>query len=849
MVRLLDRPLIARIDREVGTPVLSVQTDLPGGLLDLFCEAEKRKPGRAKGFTEEGGGCTVAVDFDYDDLWRGLERDVQQQVSGAVEEQVTFLTPPQKALLERAPLEFLDMYPPAATGELLDFRLERIGGVDRVVSLHVAAEPEGCRLLTHVAVVPNLLPLQRQLAALHALEAAPSGSALAALRVLMDLEATVDATPRPTAPSNADRLDQHQQESLLLARTAPHFALIQGPPGSGKSTLISELVRAAVGEGKRVLVVSPTHVAVDNVVEKLATSRPDMSVETLPVRYSSKVRNLLPVALDYWVGPEGENRRETIAARLRDLQQGRFARALVQRIDPKRGAVGPLSQALSNTRSVLCGTPIGLLSHPDLKETPTEFDLLIVDEVSKMTMPEFLAIAVRAKQWVLVGDPEQLPPYVDADECGTALDDIMPPALEVVCSAASLVERLKPERRQDLRIAVVARDPDLVARAIRAQLNEAGLSVSVLVAGQAGAGLLVCSPDEIDTAVAALTPVRGRDRNRGGERQGRVEILVERGIHVQRPDFASGTRFVDSRWRMPARLFDTACTLYHLEPWTRRARQQVPVVREARRIPQWLPSGSALAVLGDERDRNEILDAIALRYALNAVSIYDWLSDVRCFDLPVLRRLRGVMEHVQPLLGDVRRGVLKKQYRMHASLSKVPRDLFYSGRALLDAGPEGGATRVRLVQVVSEDPPGETNRAEATVIRDLLERMHQTNAATTVMVITPYRAQERLLRQVLGDLCRRMAIEVCTLDRCQGREADCVLISLVRSRSTRFLDAPKRWNVALTRARQGLLLVGDIDGYLAEAARGRRSNPVRMSVPARILAAYNEQERSGHEWS
>lgn len=113
------------------------------------------------------------------------------------------------------------------------------------------------------------------------------------------------------------------------------------------------------------------------------------------------------------------------------------------------------------------------------------------------------------------------------------------------------------------------------------------------------------------------------------------------------------------------------------------------------------------------------------------------------------------------------------------------------------------------------------------------------------MVITPYRAQERLLRERIDAnraSLESMEVEVCTLDRCQGREAAYVLISLTRNRASPFLDAPKRWNVALTRAKEGLFLVGDIEAFRGEACRARnKGSPPRMSLLARIVEAYDHQ--------
>jgi hypothetical protein len=118
------------------------------------------------------------------------------------------------------------------------------------------------------------------------------------------------------------------------------------------------------------------------------------------------------------------------------------------------------------------------------------------------------------------------------------------------------------------------------------------------------------------------------------------------------------------------------------------------------------------------------------------------------------------------------------------------------------------------------------------------------------MVITAYRQQEQLLSYLVDDLRaqRRLDhvdVEVCTLDRCQGREADYVLISLVRSRATPFLDMPKRWNVALTRAMKGLFIVGNIDAYLAEAANARRE---RYGHPG-ASSGSPRPARTGHKGS
>ena len=77
-----------------------------------------------------------------------------------------------------------------------------------------------------------------------------------------------------------------------------------------------------------------------------------------------------------------------------------------------------------------------------------------------------------------------------------------------------------------------------------------------------------------------------------------------------------------------------------------------------------------------------------------------------------------------------------------------------------------------------------------------------------IAVITPYAAQVRLLRSRLPI----PGLEIDSVDGFQGREKEAVVISLVRSNSQGeigFLGDIRRMNVALTRARRKLLVVGD----------------------------------------
>jgi ATP-dependent RNA/DNA helicase IGHMBP2 len=78
-----------------------------------------------------------------------------------------------------------------------------------------------------------------------------------------------------------------------------------------------------------------------------------------------------------------------------------------------------------------------------------------------------------------------------------------------------------------------------------------------------------------------------------------------------------------------------------------------------------------------------------------------------------------------------------------------------------------------------------------------------------IAVIAPYRAQVRLLRELLTDV---PGLEIDSVDGFQGREKEAVVFTLVRSNADGdigFLGDARRTNVAVTRARRKLLVIGD----------------------------------------
>ncbi|KAJ0078638.1 hypothetical protein Patl1_23642 [Pistacia atlantica] len=105
------------------------------------------------------------------------------------------------------------------------------------------------------------------------------------------------------------------------------------------------------------------------------------------------------------------------------------------------------------------------------------------------------------------------------------------------------------------------------------------------------------------------------------------------------------------------------------------------------------------------------------------------------------------------------------------------------------------------------------NEGEAEiVVQHVFSLIYAGVSPTAIAVQSPYVAQVQLLRDRLDELPEAAGVEVATIDSFQGREADAVIISMVRSNTlgaVGFLGDSRRMNVAITRARKHVAVVCD----------------------------------------
>jgi len=194
----------------------------------------------------------------------------------------------------------------------------------------------------------------------------------------------------------------------------------------------------------------------------------------------------------------------------------------------------------------------------------------------------------------------------------------------------------------------------------------------------------------------------------------------------------------------------------------------------------------------------------------------------------------SLFEHMYELVPSYHRDMLDVQFRMHPTIGEVVSRLFYEGKVRNGPGtdkrplPPGvfdREHRVMWVDVVGQDyKVGKTSRAndlERQVITRVLDRLDEdaekAGSTLDVAVIAAYRGQADKLRADLAespDRWKSLRVKAATVDAFQGREAHVVLYSLVRTGDAerRFIADGRRFNVALSRAKSLLIMIGDKTG-------------------------------------
>lgn len=535
-------------------------------------------------------------------------------------------------------------------------------------------------------------------------------------------------------------LDPAKKAAVRKALGSDDVLVVEGPPGTGKTTFISELIVQELRrtQSLRILLTSQTHVALDNAVERLRQLSPELRIVRLGSsennRISHSVQDLLienqieswrqgviekgRAYLESWAAEHGISRHQfDVSTQLRSLS------SLVRESILKRDQLNSLSERLKQAG------PEGDQSEEDRE--------LLDDELKKITGQLKVDAKRQTEMWQalvkLEPDLSELDPsnFVELEEWADAF-------LPKTKQYSTFKELVETHADWETRL---GRSGDFSSALIASSQVVAGTCVGVAgIKGLRDIEFDLCIVDEASKA----TP---------------TETLV---------------------------------------PMSR-ARRWV-LVGDSRQLPPFVD---------DQLNETELLSAFAIEKQELTETLFG---------------------RFEALLPEDNRTSLDIQHRMVPAIGELISHCFYQGR--LKSAEKAWdpifskylGKPVVWLTTSSYSKRGEaksgltyTNAFEARMITELLVRLE--NLATgrerplTVAVLAGYLGQRHLVaRSLATHKFKNLEIECNTVDAVQGREAFITIYSLTRSNEAGqlgFLGETRRLNVALSRAKQYLVIVGD----------------------------------------
>lgn len=213
-------------------------------------------------------------------------------------------------------------------------------------------------------------------------------------------------------------LNDSQKDAIRFALASREIALIHGPPGTGKTHTLIELILQMIKRGLRILVCGPSNISVDNIVERLSPHK-------IPIVRLGHPARLLPSVLNHsldvltrtseagQIVKDVRDEMDAKQASIKKTRSGRERKAIY--MDLKELRKEYRTREKSCISNLVKGSKVVLATlhgAGGFQLRNEEFDVVIIDEASQALEAQCWVPLLSAKKAVCAGDHLQLPPTI-----------------------------------------------------------------------------------------------------------------------------------------------------------------------------------------------------------------------------------------------------------------------------------------------------------------------------------------------------------------------------------------------------------------------------------------------------
>ncbi len=616
-----------------------------------------------------------------------------------------------------------------------------------------------------------------------------------------------------------------QREFVKKAISTDDFAILEGPPGSGKTTTILELILQLIKDGKKILLSASTHVAIDNVLERIDKFDKDNLVEALRIGRDGSI---------------GENVQHLqIDKKIEQYRRDGFNEEMAERL-------------VLDSANLVCGTTMGINQFPPIKNRQktnlpmdTMFDYMIIDESSKTTFQEFLVPAMTAKKWILVGDIKQLSPFIEQSHIIHNFNVVIPKDTQKAIRIVFETLHNSYDKKNKIQNPYIVEVSSNEEKEIKKYLQEwstkdnnpykdkvVSYSNEQDLFKKLGSDLILIKEGTFNDIKMYLPKTH-------------ITILKK---ESESEDFFFKQTYLNSKQKLQN--FSKINNNYSKDNPLVDYKDIFKLMLKER---NWAEDITWRMIRVYERRMLKNPDS----YYEKTYELLKPVSKDNAVDRIYNMTLSSILESIQVGNGEKhknsttitegfdsrdlkqRHETLKTQHRMHSDISKFSREEFYTignSSALKDARSierdwdyREYISRAVWLDVQKKDSSNGRNPEEVKVVMAEVQKFlkftkqnpkNQDGEPWSIAVLTFHQAQATILRDGIRKLSNQpnkmskfnikdVEILLYTVDKFQGMEADIVFISMMKTQSIGFLDNINRLNVALTRAKYQRVIVGD----------------------------------------